>query len=73
MTSVEVKKFKIGFVGNDTDFYNELNKEFNINEQQISQLDEFLIRGYDEGGFKIWDISDLTKPRLLNFVNGIFI
>ena len=28
LTSIEVKKFKIGFVGNDSDFYNELNKEF---------------------------------------------
>ncbi len=28
LTSLEVKKFKIGFVGNETDFYDELNKEF---------------------------------------------
>jgi DNA primase len=28
LTSEEVKKFKIGFVGNDSDFYNELKKEF---------------------------------------------
>ena len=28
LTSAEVKKFKIGFVGNETDFYEELNKEF---------------------------------------------
>jgi len=28
LTSIEVKKFKIGFVVNETDFYDELNKEF---------------------------------------------
>ena len=28
LTSVEVKKFNIGFVGNETDFYDELNKQF---------------------------------------------
>ncbi|MFL2886862.1 MAG: DNA primase [Candidatus Pelagibacter sp.] len=28
LTSAEVKKFKIGFIGNETDFYDELNKEF---------------------------------------------
>ena len=28
LTSTEVKKFKIGFVVNETDFYDELNKEF---------------------------------------------
>ena len=28
LTSTEVKKFKIGFVGNETNFYDELNKEF---------------------------------------------
>jgi len=28
LTSVEVKKFKIGFVGNESGFYDELNKEF---------------------------------------------
>ena len=27
LTSIEVKKFKIGFVGNETDFYDELNKD----------------------------------------------
>ena len=38
-----------------------LSKEFNLNDKQISELDDFLIRGYDEGGFKIWDISDHLK------------
>ena len=44
-----------------------LEKEFHFNKKQISELDEFLKRGYDEGGFKIWDISDLTKPKLLSY------
>ena len=44
-----------------------LENQFNLNEKQISELDDYLIRGYDEGGFKIWDISNLKKPRLLNY------
>ncbi len=32
LTSAEVKKFKIGFVGNETAFYDELNKEFDENK-----------------------------------------
>jgi len=33
LTSLEVKKFKIGYVANESDFYNELKKEFN--EKQL--------------------------------------
>ena len=43
LTSVEVKKFKIGFVGDDTDFYNVLNKEFDekkLNDCGLFYFDE---------------------------------
>ena len=43
LSSTEVKKFKIGFVGNETSFYEELNKEFDekkLNECGLFYFDE---------------------------------
>lgn len=33
--------------------------------EELSEIASALERGYDEGGFKVWDISDKTNPRLL--------
>ena len=32
----------------------------------IPLIREFVAKGYHEGGFKVWDISDRSKPRLLH-------
>ncbi len=34
----------------------------------IAVLEEALARGYHGGGFRVWDISDKTAPRLLSYV-----
>ena len=34
-------------------------------EKDIGLIHEFLQRGYGDGGFKVWDISDRSRPRLL--------
>ncbi len=39
-----------------------------ITVQDVSDMQTGLERGYDEGGFKLWDISDPTRPQLLNYV-----
>lgn len=39
-----------------------------VTVQDISDMQAGLERGYDEGGFKLWDISDPTQPQLLNYV-----
>lgn len=46
----------------------ELAAALRIKPHQLPLAREFLERPYAEGGFKVWDISDKTKPRLLSYV-----
>lgn len=39
-----------------------------VNEADIAELEEAQVRGYQSGGFRIWDISDKTAPRQLAYV-----
>jgi len=39
-----------------------------VQRSDIAVLDEAIARGYDSGGFRVWDISDKTAPRLLSYV-----
>lgn len=39
-----------------------------VSESDIADLEEALERGYDGGGFRVWDISNKTAPRLLSYV-----
>lgn len=34
----------------------------------IAVLEEALARGYSSGGFRVWDISDKTAPKLLSYI-----
>ena len=43
----------------------ELADNLDINHRELADIESALVRGYDEGGFKVWDISDQSKPRLL--------
>ena len=43
----------------------ELADALGTNLDDLSDIEAALERGYDEGGFKVWDISDKTSPRLL--------
>ncbi len=43
----------------------ELANALGINLDDLSDIEAALERGYDEGGFKVLDISDKTNPRLL--------
>lgn len=42
--------------------------ELKVKLSDIAVLEEALERGYDGGGFRVWDISDKTAPRLLSYV-----
>ncbi len=39
-----------------------------VTPSDIPDLDAARERGYDGGGFRVWDISDKTAPRLLSYV-----
>lgn len=39
-----------------------------VQVSDIAVLEEALARGYDSGGFRVWDISDKTAPKLLSYV-----
>lgn len=39
-----------------------------VEPADIAVLEDALARGYDSGGFRIWDISDKTAPKLLSYV-----
>jgi hypothetical protein len=41
----------------------ELAAEIGVNPEQIPMLDAARERGYHDGGFKVWDISDRCNPR----------
>ncbi len=43
-------------------------ESLSIKPSQISELEDAVKRGYDDGGFRVWDISDKTAPRLLSYV-----
>jgi hypothetical protein len=39
-----------------------------VKASDIAVLEEALGRGYHSGGFRVWDISDKTAPKLLSYV-----
>ncbi len=43
-------------------------EEVGVNPEDIPVLEAALARGYNDGGFKVWDISDITSPRELAYV-----
>jgi hypothetical protein len=44
----------------------ELAKELNVQPAQLDRVRRVLREGYEEGGFKIYDISDRASPHLLS-------
>ena len=44
----------------------ELATDLGVKPGDIGRIRDFMRSGYDEGGFKVWDISDKSKPRLLH-------
>ncbi len=44
----------------------EIADELGVDEARIPELDDFLGRGYVDGGFRIYDISDRSAPKLLS-------
>lgn len=42
--------------------------ELGVKMSDISELEAALARGYDGGGFRVWDISDKSAPKLLSYV-----
>jgi len=45
----------------------ELAAALNVAPSDIGDIRSFLSRGYEEGGFKVWDVSDKARPRLLSY------
>ncbi|MFK7763153.1 MAG: LVIVD repeat-containing protein [Roseobacter sp.] len=46
----------------------EIAETLGITLKDIPELDAARARGYDGGGFRVWDISDKTTPKLLSYV-----
>ncbi|MGA9250828.1 MAG: hypothetical protein WBV71_00095 [Roseobacter sp.] len=46
----------------------EIADEIGVTLADIPDLDAARERGYDGGGFRVWDISDKTAPKLLSYV-----
>jgi hypothetical protein len=44
----------------------EIGAKLGVDAARIPELDAFLERGYADGGFRIYDISDRTAPKLLS-------
>jgi len=43
----------------------ELAADLKLKERDIPLIRDFIRDGYDQGGFRVWDIADRSKPRLL--------
>ena len=43
----------------------ELAADLKLKDRDLPLIRDFMRRGYGEGGFKVWDISDRSRPRLL--------
>jgi hypothetical protein len=46
----------------------EIGAELGVTPDQLRLAREFRERPYAEGGFRVWDVSDKTKPRPLSYV-----
>jgi len=46
----------------------EIAEQLKVEPGDIAVLEQALKRGYDSGGFRIWDISDKAAPKLLSYV-----
>ena len=44
----------------------EVAARLSVDAARVPELDAFLARGYSDGGFRIYDISDRTTPKLLS-------
>ena len=44
----------------------ELAADLKVKAGDIAKIRDFMKNGYHDGGFKLWDISDKSKPRLLH-------
>ncbi|NND71035.1 MAG: RNA polymerase subunit sigma-70 [Rhodothermales bacterium] len=45
----------------------EMAQALEVSEAELGEIKTGMLRGYDEGGFKIWDISNKGKPELLSY------
>ena len=43
----------------------ELAVDLKLSERDLPLIRDFIRNGYSEGGFKVWDIADKSRPRLL--------
>jgi hypothetical protein len=46
----------------------EIAKRLAVKPSDIAVLEEAIKRGYSSGGFRVWDISDKTAPKLLSYI-----
>jgi hypothetical protein len=46
----------------------EIAEALGLSENKLSDIRKFLANGYNDGGFRVWDISDPRKPELLSYV-----
>ena len=46
----------------------EVARELLVEEAEVPKLEEIATRGFEDGGFKIWDVKDRSKPRLISSV-----
>ena len=46
----------------------EIAQELLVEENDVPKLEEIASRGFEGGGFKVWDIKDKAKPKLLSYV-----
>jgi hypothetical protein len=45
----------------------EIAEKMSVNEADVRMLEEIGKRGYDRGGFKIYDVSDKSRPKLIAY------
>ena len=46
----------------------EIASALSLPKSKLDDVRQFLANGYNDGGFRVWDISDPTNPKLLSYV-----
>ena len=65
----KIPEIRAGLEGRDEDASDAaVAKILGVDESDISALDAARERGYSDGGFKVYDISDKTKPKEIAYV-----
>ena len=65
---IEEARAELAAAGNTQPTEAQIARALGVSENDLAAIRAFHQRGYNEGGFKVWDISDPSNPQLQSYV-----